>query len=252
MIRRAIIIYCDDTASGELYGPPQDNINFRNFLQSNLGGKWSSNEILSLQNPTSKQVIKEKNLFFNNADYTFLIFSGHGFLNVDDRNRQYVELMNESISISNLFSNSRRQSLIIDACRGFYSPTEEMLKSINESYEYFTGDPFSTREIFDRAVLSADEGLTVLYATSKNQTALDTDNGAAYLLSLLCIAELWGEQDKQFNMLNLKKTHNYASNYISSHFDTIQIPTMNNEKRLRHYPFAVKMTSLNDNINRWL
>jgi hypothetical protein len=64
MIRRAMIIYCDDTASGELYGPSQDNINYCNFLQNNLGGKWSRNEILSLQNPTSKEVLKEKSLFF--------------------------------------------------------------------------------------------------------------------------------------------------------------------------------------------
>lgn len=251
MIRRALIIYCDNTASGELYGPPQDNINYCSYLQNNLGGKWSSDEILPLPNPTSKEVITAKNLFLKGADYTFIIFSGHGFLNVDDRNRQYVELLDENISISNLISNAKRQSLIIDACRGFYSPTEEMLKGITESYDYFTGDPFSTREIFDRAVLRADEGLTVLYAASINQTALDTDNGGAYLLSLLRISELWEEKDKKNNILDIKVTHDFASKYISTHFDTIQIPTMNREKRFRHFPFAVKVTTLNSNINSW-
>jgi hypothetical protein len=159
--------------------------------------------------------------------------------------------MDDNISISNLISNAKRQSLIIDACRGYYSPTEEILKCLTESHQYFSGDPFSTREIFDRAVLRAEEGLTVLYAASKNQTALDTDNGAAYLLSLLRIAELWETNDKKNNILNLKVTHDFATKYVSTQFDTIQVPTMNREKRLRHFPFAVKVTSLSDNTNSW-
>ncbi len=251
MKRRAMIIYCDNTPSGELYGPPQDKINYCNFLQNNLGGKWDSNEILPLPNPTSVEVLKEKNIFFKGADYSFIIFTGHGFLNIDDRNRQYVELLNDNIPITNLITTAKRQTMIIDACRGYYSPTKEMLKGLTESFEYFSGDPFSTREIFDRAVLRAEEGLTVLYAASKNQTALDTDNGAAYLLSLLRIAELWEDNDKKSNILDLKVTHDFAAKYVKTHFDTIQIPTMNREKRLRHFPFAVKVTSLNDNINSW-
>lgn len=242
MIRRALIIYCDNTESGELSGPPFDNEHYRNFLTSNLGGRWYDKEILSLRNPKSTRVIRAVREFMNDADYTFTIFSGHGFLNSDENNRQYIEVADGNISILNLRTTAKRQTLIIDACRGYYSPTNEMLKSFTEYYEYFSGEPISTREIFDKAVLMAEEGLTVLYAARKNQSALDTDNGAAYLLSLIRIAEIWEENDNKNNILDLKAVHNLATKYLSTHFDTIQIPSMNQEKRLRYYPFAVKVT----------
>lgn len=244
MIRRALIIYCDDTDSGELNGPTHDNTNFRDFLQSNLGGDWYSKEILSLRNPCSTLVLKAVNEFLAGADYTFTIFTGHGFINNDDNNRQYIELANKSIAISNLRTTANRQTLIVDSCRGFYSPSREHLKGFSEQFENFIGDPYGTRQMFDRAVMRADAGWTILYAASKNQTALDTSKGAAYLLSLIRTAENWESVDKKNNILSLKITHDFAKKYLDANFDTIQVPIMNGEKRQTHFPFAVKVTAL--------
>jgi hypothetical protein len=244
MKRRALIIYCDNTESGELDGPPFDNENYRSFLTNNIGGRWKDNEILSLQNPKSALVNRAVREFLNGSDYTFTIFTGHGFLNADDNNRQYLEVSDCDISILNLRTTAKRQSLIIDACRGFHSPSQALLKGFSELYEYFTGDPYSTRQIFEKAVMGAEEGWTVLYAASRNQTALDTDNGAAYLLSLLFCAENWAENDNKYNIIDLKVIHEYAKVYLYENFDTIQIPSMNKEKRLRYFPFAVKTTPI--------
>jgi hypothetical protein len=244
MKRRAIIIYCDHTVSGELYGPPFDNENYRSFLISNLGGAWDDDEILSLPNPSAALVLKEVKSFMSGADYTFIIFTGHGFLNTDERNRQYLEVADKNISILNLRTRARRQTLIIDACRGFYSPSTEILRGLSEKFEHFIGDPFTTRETFERAVMRADEGLTILYAASRNQTALDTGNGAAYLLSLLKTAEFWERKDKKTNIIDLKVTHNFAKKYLANNFETLQVPSMNMEKRLRYFPFAVKTAAL--------
>jgi hypothetical protein len=148
------------------------------------------------------------------------------------------------ISILSLRTTAKRQTLIIDACRGFYSPTKAMLKGFSEIYEHFTGDPYSTRQMFENAVLMAEEGWTVLYAASRNQSALDTGNGAAYLLSLLRTSENWEAIDKKYNFIDLKVTHEQAKIYLKANFDTIQIPSMNNEKRMRYFPFAVKVTLL--------
>jgi hypothetical protein len=246
MKRRALIIYCDNTASGELTGPPFDNELYRSFLKSNLGGKWEDSEILSLPNPKSSLVTRAVKEFLKGADYTFTIFTGHGFLNIDENDRQYLEVADDDISILSLRTTAKRQTIIIDACRGFHSPSQAILKGFSEVFESFTGDPYSTRQIFNNAVMRAEEGLTVLYAASQNQTSLDTDNGAAYLLSLLHIAKTWEEVDKKNNIIDLKVTHEYAKTYLSENFETIQIPSMNREKRERHYPFAVKVKLLHD------
>ncbi|MCZ2247171.1 MAG: caspase family protein [Bacteroidia bacterium] len=243
MKRRALIIYCDDTESGDLTGPPYDNENFRNFLTSNLGGAWAANEILSLSNPNASEVSKAVNKFMSGADYTFTLFTGHGFINLENNKRQYLELADADISSSSLYTNAKRQTLIIDACRGFHSPSADLLKGFTEIHEQFIGDPFSTRLIFDRTVMRAEEGLTILYAASRNQTALDTDYGAAYLLSLLKMASLWEQLDKKNNILGLKLIHEIAANFLVENYDTIQVPTMNKEKRLRYFPFAVKVTT---------
>lgn len=246
MKRRALIIYCDNTASGLLTGPPFDNELYRSFLTNNLGGRWDMNEILSLQNPNTALVFRAVREFLNGADYTFIIFTGHGFLNSDQYNRQYLEVADGNISILSLRTTAKRQTLIIDACRGFYSPSMAILKGFSDSIQYFDGDPYSTRQIFNNAVMRSEEGWTILYAASENQTALDTDNGAAYLLSLLQIAENWNTIDKKSNIIDLKMTHNYAKIYLQNNFNTIQVPSMNSEKRLSYFPFAVKVTSLRE------
>jgi hypothetical protein len=244
MNRRALIIYCDNTSSGSLTGPPFDNDNICYYLQSKLGGDWFDKEILSLPNPTSSIVAKAVNGFLKGADYTFVIFTGHGFINLDDNKRQYIELEDKDIWIGNLRTSAPRQTLIVDACRGYHSPFQELLKSFSDLFEDLIGDSTSTRQLFDNAVMRAEEGLSILYAASKNQTASDSDFGAAYLLSLLKVAELWSKTNTRSSVLNLKEVHEYAITYLRDNFETIQVPRMNSEKRNRYYPFAVKSISI--------
>jgi hypothetical protein len=238
MERRALIIFCDNTESGSLSGPYRDYINFKNFLTSNLGGDWEEDEILPLRNPTKREVFDSIINFLDGADYTFTIFSGHGFM---DRpgGKQFVELLDDSISILQLRTSAKRQTLIIDACRGFESDHRTEQKTFGDIYEGFAG-PTSTRVIFDKAVMAAEQGLTVLYAASENETALDTPSGAAYLLSLLEVANGWSTSNEVDHIIALKNIHLRASKYLFEHFDTIQQPKMNGEKRIRYYPFAVK------------
>lgn len=238
MKRRALIIFCDETESGSLPGPYQDYINLKNFLTSNLGGDWEEDEIFALHNPTKFEVYSAVINFLSEADYTFTIFSGHGFM---DRpgGKQYVELLDDSISILDLRSNAKRQTLIIDACRGFVTDSITEQKMFGDVYESFIG-PTSTRAIFDRAVMAAEQGLTILYAASENETALDTPSGAAYLLSLLEVTDVWSKSNEVDHIITLKSVHIQAAKYLVRHFDTIQQPSMNVEKRMKYYPFAVK------------
>lgn len=243
MKRRALIIYCDNTQSGNLPGTIHDNNNYVSFLQSKIGGQWHFSEIHSLRNPLFEEVLEEVELFLNGADYSFVIFSGHGLISLDEKypKGQYIELQNGNLSINRLKTTTKRQTLIIDACRGIYTPIKYNLKPFSE-YLPFIGDPFElkTRDIFDDAVMQAEEGISVFYSASRNQSALDTESGGAYLFSLLKTSEFWEETDTMNNVLDLKSAHNIASAYLRANINPDQRPVMNREKRLRNFPFAVK------------
>jgi hypothetical protein len=241
MNRLALLIYCDNTESGELVGPPHDNLNYRQFLKSNLGGAWHEDEIISLRNPSSADVAYYIYSSFEGIDYAFTLFSGHGFINVDHNNLQYIELKDKDVSILNLRNKCPKQTLIVDACRGYFSPLKKALENLLlDSYRGFSGDSFSTRNIFDDAVMRADQGWTTLYAASENQTALDTSNGGAYLLSLIGASNVWKRVNADSNILQINSAHEIAKIYLSENFATTQKPTMSQEKRIRHFPFAVK------------
>lgn len=241
MKRRALIIYCDNTQSGPLNGPSIDETNYQAFLQSNLGGDWFSSEILSLQNPTIQQVRYAILNHLANADYTFMIFSGHGYIDTNDGGLQYCELSGGSTPLRNLWSSAKRQTIIVDACRGFYSRRHVLLeKSFSGigDLSNFEGIP-STRDLFTRAVLNCNEGKIALYAAGRNQSALDTAGGGAYLLSLLKVAEIWENRNSNNNVLSLKNVHSGAKAYMKDNFETIQVPQIHPERQ-NYFPLAVK------------
>jgi hypothetical protein len=233
-----------NSPSGKLGGPSIDNRNLRSFLTSDLGGIWYQDEIVSLENPDSSQV-KEEILNMSRCDYAFVAFSGHGELD-ENTDTQYLELMNCSIPVRDLTVNCKRQTIIIDACRRFFSFRERKINKkleqyyINKSKLMFS----SSRDIFDESVSKAERGLTILYSASENETALDTDNGAAYISSLIETAQEWEITFSNENLISVKDVHKNATKYLNFYFETIQKPKMNMEKRQNYFPFAVKNPKL--------
>jgi len=244
MKRRALIIYCNNTSSGPLPGPEPDNRNLINHLTSSLGGDWLSDEIMSLSNPTIRQVDTAVSAFLNGADYTFVVFTGHGYINSEDSDLQYMEVRDGDISIRQLLTSVKRQTIIIDACRGYLSPSQqELTKGLSSHFENFSARQ-STRQLFERGILNAEEGITVLYSASENQSSSDSKKGAAYLFSILKVCDLWEESDKSNSLFTLKDAHEYGTKYMKNNFITNQEPTMNSEKRMRYFPLAVKFTRI--------
>ncbi len=242
MDRKALIIYCDDTAQTVLPGPPHDNTNYRRFLQSHIGGDWYGTEIRSLHSPTIADVKNEVDNFLSGSDYTFIIFTGHGYIEKSNM-RQYMEVADGDISVFDLRTDAPKQTLIVDACRGLYSALIEEPRLFTKAFEEATGITGNTRLIFNNAVEQAEAGWSILYSANKNQSSLDTENGGAYLLSLLKSAESWAERDKKNNVLKLDEVHGMAVEYIKR-FETIQTPVIGSEKRTVYFPFAVKTVLL--------
>ena len=246
MNRKALIIYCTETDSGVLLGPSMDNDNIREYLKSDVGGQWYDDEIISLENPTIGKVRRCIANKFDDADSSFIVFTGHGGIDETDK-QDYLEVVDGDMPLSTLISPAPRQTLIIDACRGYYDRISDSLqKSFSNINEYFSGHP-NTRIIFDRAVCQAEEGLSVLYSASANQSSLDTNKGGAYLYSLLSICKEWEEVAKgKEGYMDLKNAHEIACEYLRDNFVTIQKPAMNKEKRKFYYPIAVSAALLSD------
>jgi len=240
MNRKALIIYCTDTNSGKLTGPKIDNENIRKYLKSDVGGQWYDYEIISLENPTIGKVRRCIANDFDNADYSFIVFTGHGYIDKIN-NKNYLEVADGDIQLSRLKTSAPRQTIIIDACRGYYSHLNDSLRnSFSNLHEYFSGHP-NTRPLFDNAVSQAEEGIIELYSASENQASLDTDKGGAYIYSLLSICKEWEKIVTDRNVyLDLKNAHDYACKYLNDNFNTIQRPIMNMEKRRHYFPLAVK------------
>ncbi len=72
--------------------------------------------------------------FLSGADYTFMVFTGHGFIDeINGRKHQFVELKDGDILVQTLRTKSLRQTLIVDSCRGFLF----RLNCIEYGQEYF-------------------------------------------------------------------------------------------------------------------
>lgn len=243
MERRALIIYCDDTKSDPLDGPEMDYLNYREFLESKLGGNWNSREIDALQNPTSEEVQECIDNFLNDADYSFIIFTGHGCIGEHDK-MQYLELADKDIKLEELITTADRQTIIVDACRGLFNYNIPLLfekAEVDEAFSNYGGSPH--RALFDKAVLNCEEGITILYAASENESALDTNQGGAYLVSLLAAANEWKQENSEDNVFTIQDAHIDGTIYLKSSFDTLQKPELQNhepQKRNRYFPFAVK------------
>jgi len=244
--RRALIIYCDHTTSGELPGPPHDFESYNTYLQSKVGGEWRAGEILGLRNPHVAEVKYAVKTFMSRADYTFTIFTGHGYIN--EENKTCLEVMDGEVMIKDLKPiDVTRQTIIVDACREKIIPATVQAEDrfFTKAFESSLGIG-ATRHLFDSLTLNAPGGLSILYAASENQSAADTEGGAAYLLSLLKVAENWRDANFSDMSLSIKQAHLLAIDYLEENFEeTIQTPKMLLDKRTTYFPFAVKNVALN-------
>jgi hypothetical protein len=247
MKRRALIIYCSDTYSGHLRGPIRDNANYRNFLGSDLGGGWYDHEILSLANPTGYEVAKAIRQFLNGADYTFVIFTGHGYID-SYSSIQYIELLDKRIPAARLKTTALRQTIIIDACSGYKQHTHLNPTFYSRQSAAYIGDIATTRNVFDFEVMSAEPGIAMLYSANRGNLAMDTTNGGAYLLSLLCLGKNWeGSSDMYNTTVPLDVAHLCAKEYLIKKFNSYQDPILVTERfRTKLFPIFVKEAVVRD------
>jgi hypothetical protein len=239
MVTRKAIIIANEGGYRNLNllkGVMVDVENYKSFLKSKAGGEWNENEILVLLNSDAATV--QKNISETLADYVFTVFSGHGFINTYTSS-DAVCLKDQDFSIGKLVSPSKKQTIVIDACREYHTPTIGELKG--ELKNAFLSEALEreTREIFNTAIEETPAGILLVFATKPNETAGDDENKGGYFnYSFLKAGRDWW--NKGNGVLRLDKAVDESIKIMKSTFITTQSPEIAGQsRRLTFPPFAV-------------
>lgn len=241
--RKAIIIgnNIGYKASAFLKGVDRDLVNYNFYLKSDIGGAWQQSEIKILHNRGRSEVLSAiRNCI---ADYSFVVFSGHGFISSRD-GLTYLCVNNNFIDETELDTGLKKQTLLLDCCR-------EVSFGLGESFE--KGDVIqkqllarrilNPRRKFDNALELSSNGQFTGYACEVDETSGDNSiMGGVYSSALLKMGKEFGSKDQpKRNWLPIRVAHNNASTSISNNPFTTQTPShlvIPETMKLTH-PFAV-------------
>lgn len=178
--RKAILIGCPGSGNSYLHGVAEDLINMKNFLQSDKGGRWYSDEIITLNNPSFERLFQV--VHSTNTDYNFIYFSGHGF--TSQNWKRMLALRDNNIEDLFLINDSPRQLIVIDACRNYVAPGISGIPDLGEQWEHFDG-PYEARIMFDRYISNSPYGKTIVHATQTGHYSYDSSTGGYFTKALL-------------------------------------------------------------------
>lgn len=192
--RKALIIYCTNTQSGNLDGLQKDNENLRNYLNSCTGGCWRDGEIISLENPTAQCVSDCILNEFNDVDYAFVVFSGHGTYGTEG---QILEVDKGCINVEDLTDIAPKQTLVINACRKHLNTAIDESKIFSFNNENISRPlEFLHRKMFDDAIRNMPKGTNVIYSTSDDEFAYCGFDGSVFINKMIDVCNTFGEGQK--------------------------------------------------------
>ncbi len=259
MTRKAIIIGNNTgyNATTFLSGVNRDLNNYPRYLKNNVGGAWYDFEIEIIHNKGRQTIINA--IRQCNTDYSFVVFSGHGFINQAD-GLTYICVDGNYICETELKTNSLKQSLILDCCR-----TEESISEIAGAF----GDVSShfekggqvhrlseaqkriirnARNKFDYALSKADYGQFRGYACSVGQTSGDNPSlGGVFSTALMKEGIKFSKINKEKYWMTIREAVNKTIATLENDPFTSQIPTyMTIPDSIRKTaPFAITNNLLN-------
>lgn len=185
-MRKALLI----TNAGDIkaketfcYGVYQDVNTFRNFLVTPQGGSWYPEEIDILDRPSITEVMSKLELLAS-YDYTFILFSGHGY--VDKNGINVIHLKGECLEVTTLGVNATKRTIILDSCRTF--DDHEYIRKSFPHQVCTVDDIIRHRILFDNCITNSKSGVIYGYACSFGENAEEHSSGGAYCHSLMTAA----------------------------------------------------------------
>jgi hypothetical protein len=149
--------------------------NYAIFFQTNAGGAYESNEVVVINEP----IVNDLERLYGELilDFCICVYIGHG-ATLDDN--QLIQLnRDEIIRVGQLALVSKKQLIILESCRSLIDRVSIM--DFTERLPKFRlGGTFKlpikrseARIIYDFAITKSHEGLSICYACSKGQYAID-------------------------------------------------------------------------------
>ena len=244
--RKALLIGCSNVPP-ELPGVIEDLKRYKNFLASNNGGAWNTNEIITSLNDDNDNILNKFKLL-NNADFVFMLIAGHGEHRIfnndeyDSRSGTYYyhnkNRITEPILVGLLFPRVKRSLIIVDVCRK-KEYFEDLKKSVREGFfsSMESGDVLSReayRSIYDDTIANCPEARIVAYSCSQNQEAGDNGNGGIFSRALLNSYK----PDGSGRIVNIKQAFDYTQKYVNDN-NYPQMPLLEGGRGRVFFPFAL-------------
>lgn len=249
MKRRAILIEAANLkGQTPLPGAEVDIKNYKRFLCSIQGGYWFESEIRTLSKPSKRQLLDEIQSAIREADYLFLTFSGHGYM--QKINPQYLPptekertmlCINDSETISIAEINpAMKNFLIADSCRGVEDLEKALLFEDTLRAAYVKSREETSRELFDAAVMKAEAGQVIAYSCGVNEAAgEDKNRGGYFSAAMIECARSLTESGLQRAVCG-NEVFDLAFGKVKRQA-ALQNPEYSPGRRLHHFPFAVKV-----------
>jgi hypothetical protein len=253
--KKAVLITNPGESGAENYarGVYVDARNYQRFLASAQGGSWENSEIETMDRPTTAAV-KLKVAELARYDYSFIMFSGHGWYSSIDKDRVLVLRENEEIASNELLRNSTRRVLIMDCCQvvdheSVTMRASEKMAAANESRTARAPNRAACRNLFSRQVEAAGSGIIRISSCGIDEKSWDDDNsGGRYNSSLLDCATEWANEETQKpvwtpdSSLSMVAAHDQATLVTRFKSNGTQNPSIEKAKTGPYFPFAVFAT----------
>ena len=175
-------------------GVYRDLVFYPEFLRSPLGGAWKNSEITVLTRP-DLQTVRDEMRHLRYADYSIVIFAGHGYTDATTRSTILTLKRGHQINSLELRRGASKHTLILDCCREVAAPritTDAQLREARIAKPDL--DPFECRRCYEAFLNDRSPGLVVLHACRIDELANDDPAaGGYYSSSLLAVTREWSK-----------------------------------------------------------
>lgn len=239
------ILIIGNPGKGKHYceGVEKDLLNYRKYFSSITGGAWEDDEIKTLLCPTVTEMNKSINIL-NDMDYSIIIFSGHGYSNINGET--IIELSNDGDEYSENILKSTMRTVIIDCCRKLWIPTRlEKRADFMNLYES-TGHS-RLRELarikYEDYIKNSNGMPVVMYSCSSGECANDNSElGGDYSYQLLKAGNRFVGNTSE-DVLDVVEAHYIAKTELEKMNHT-QHPRICRARSGNYYPFAIKLNDM--------
>lgn len=249
--RRALLIANPGEIGQENYcrGVYVDIHNYRQFLASASGGAWNDDvEIFTLNKPTKKELALPL-IKCELADYSFILFTGHGCFS-EELQEPVLDLgSGETICLSDLLAPNTKRTVILDCCqkveRTELLENRNIIKAAMAETRRREPNREKCRQVFDAQIAAASTCSVIPQSCCKDEySTADNELGSRYATSLIVAADRWASEQATTSWLSedsysIVAAHERAAAMTSRLSAGDQNPTISKAKTGPYFPFAV-------------